>query len=315
MKKHLYFFLFPFLILLFSVNTHAQSDTNNVVVKFLVNVNSVGTISLYQDTIKEGEIYTIKAHDLPGNYKSAQDLYNALVGSEFYFQDSSLDTNIVLLFTLKGIDQSTGTYTSDSTGSNFFFHAEFDVLINNQLQSSPYYFKNNKYAVLKIKKDSAFYNFMTKTQISVQQALDFVYQETNGKFTSSDIITEEDSTYITAKMRHFSEVVGGSKSALTGVKQSDVLNKSIPTDYVLKQNYPNPFNPSTTIQFALPQKSYVVLSVYNVLGVKVATLVNNTENAGLHSINFDASNLASGLYIYELKTDNIIKTRKMLLLK
>jgi hypothetical protein len=87
------------------------------------------------------------------------------------------------------------------------------------------------------------------------------------------------------------------------------------TDFVLAQNYPNPFNPSTTISFNLPQTSNATLSVYNVLGQRVAVLVNGQMSAGAHSISFDASRLASGMYIYELRAGNFVQQKRMMLIK
>ncbi len=87
------------------------------------------------------------------------------------------------------------------------------------------------------------------------------------------------------------------------------------TDFVLAQNYPNPFNPSTTIAFNLPQTSNATLTVYNVLGQRVAVLVNGQLSAGAHSVSFDASRLASGLYIYELRAGNFVQQKRMMLIK
>lgn len=83
----------------------------------------------------------------------------------------------------------------------------------------------------------------------------------------------------------------------------------------LNQNYPNPFNPTTTISFALPVDTDVNLTVYNLLGQRVAVLANGQFRSGQHSINFDASALASGMYIYRLEANNQTHTRKMLLIK
>jgi hypothetical protein len=90
---------------------------------------------------------------------------------------------------------------------------------------------------------------------------------------------------------------------------------SIPKDFVLEQNYPNPFNPSTKISFGLPQRSSVVLKVFNTLGQEVAELVDGSLEAGTHSFNFDASKLTSGIYIYSLKTDAGVISKKMTLVK
>ena len=92
------------------------------------------------------------------------------------------------------------------------------------------------------------------------------------------------------------------------------------SEFILEQNYPNPFNPSTKIKFTIPfvetrDRVSVRLKVYDVLGNEVSTLVNSTQEAGKHSINFDASKLASGLYIYTLNTGNFTSSKKMMLLK
>ena len=90
---------------------------------------------------------------------------------------------------------------------------------------------------------------------------------------------------------------------------------SNPNVYSLAQNYPNPFNPSTLIQYSIAEPGNVTLEVYNMLGQKVAQLVNGTQNAGAHTVQFDASALSSGVYIYQLKAGNYLETRKMMLIK
>ena len=89
----------------------------------------------------------------------------------------------------------------------------------------------------------------------------------------------------------------------------------VPQSYTLSQNYPNPFNPTTTIRYRLPAASKVTLKVYDILGREVATLVNHRVSAGEHSVNFNASHLASGIYIYQLKAGNFIQTKSMTLIK
>jgi hypothetical protein len=88
-----------------------------------------------------------------------------------------------------------------------------------------------------------------------------------------------------------------------------------PVEFALNQNYPNPFNPSTVISFDLPQSEFVNLSVYNILGEKVATLINSQMEQGRYHQEFDASHLTSGVYIYRLTAGNVVFTRKMMLTK
>ncbi len=88
-----------------------------------------------------------------------------------------------------------------------------------------------------------------------------------------------------------------------------------PKNYHLFQNYPNPFNPTTTINYQLPQAGFVSLKVYDVLGREVASLVTEEKPAGRYTINFEAPDLASGIYIYQLRVNDYVSSRKMLLLK
>lgn len=89
----------------------------------------------------------------------------------------------------------------------------------------------------------------------------------------------------------------------------------LPDNFTLNQNYPNPFNPSTIISFDVPQSSFINLSVYSILGEKVATLVNEFVEQGRYNYNFDASELTSGTYIYRLSADGVSITKKMMLTK
>ena len=88
-----------------------------------------------------------------------------------------------------------------------------------------------------------------------------------------------------------------------------------PETFELSQNYPNPFNPTTTIKFALPHRTDVSLKVFDVLGREVATLIQGVKDAGAYEVTFNAKNLASGMYIYQLKAGNFVSTKKMMLMK
>lgn len=99
-------------------------------------------------------------------------------------------------------------------------------------------------------------------------------------------------------------------TAITGV---DGLG--IPEEFALEQNYPNPFNPTTVIRYGLPEQSNVVLRVYNILGQEVATLVNTVQPAGWHEVNFNATQLSTGLYIYRIEAKDFVSIKKMMLVK
>jgi hypothetical protein len=93
------------------------------------------------------------------------------------------------------------------------------------------------------------------------------------------------------------------------------LFSGIPEYYELKQNFPNPFNPSTTIYYALPEESAVELMIYDVLGNQVLSYTVDKQSAGYHKYIFNAAEYNSGVYIYRLRTDNFIETKKMVLMK
>lgn len=92
-------------------------------------------------------------------------------------------------------------------------------------------------------------------------------------------------------------------------------NNIIAGSYNLEQNYPNPFNPSTTISFTLPERSFTILKVYDILGKEVATLINEEMNQGKHAIHFNAANFASGVYLYTLQAGLKSFSKKMILMK
>ena len=100
---------------------------------------------------------------------------------------------------------------------------------------------------------------------------------------------------------------------LTPVKEQG--GSKIPTVFSLAQNYPNPFNPTTMITYDIPRTSEVTIAVYNVLGEKVATLVDGRLNAGEYKVSFDGGNLPSGVYFYRIQAGNYTSARKMILIK
>ncbi len=92
-------------------------------------------------------------------------------------------------------------------------------------------------------------------------------------------------------------------------------NKQSVNSYTLYQNYPNPFNPTTQINYSIEKAGMVTLNVYDVLGRKVASLINEYQTAGSHTLNFNAASLASGIYFYRLEAGNYNSVKKMILMK
>ena len=111
------------------------------------------------------------------------------------------------------------------------------------------------------------------------------------------------------------KVENGQPTSIKQVPVSNEENPEIPTSVSLKQNYPNPFNPTTTIRFELDQATFAKLTVYDLLGRKVRELVNEIRPAGTNTIQFDAANLASGIYLYRLEANGAAQTKRLTLIK
>ena len=137
----------------------------------------------------------------------------------------------------------------------------------------------------------------------------------NGKGTTSEI-----TDYI------FSDIPNASGTYTYRLKQIDYdgsyefsnevqAHFIIADDFTLSQNYPNPFNPVTTIEYQIPQSSFVTIKVYDALGKEVVTLVNEEKPAGIHEVNFEPKDLTSGLYLYKIKAGSFEQTKKMIFLK
>ncbi len=101
----------------------------------------------------------------------------------------------------------------------------------------------------------------------------------------------------------------------SGASRIEQIGADVPRTFLLEQNYPNPFNPSTTIRYQLPVASEVKLEVYDVLGKKVAKLVNERQAAGVYQVIWNANGLSSGTYFYRLQAGQFVQTRKMMLVK
>jgi hypothetical protein len=136
----------------------------------------------------------------------------------------------------------------------------------------------------------------------------------NGNSNSPKEYSFTDKTITEGKYSYrLKQIDNDGKFTYSGVVDVDIEN--IPTDYALYQNYPNPFNPSTTIKFGLLQDGIVILEVYNLVGEKVATLVNEELTAGYHTIDFNGSRLSSGIYLYKLSSGEFTSTKKFVLMK
>ena len=102
-----------------------------------------------------------------------------------------------------------------------------------------------------------------------------------------------------------------SASLVTAVEDE----QTAPNNFILAQNFPNPFNPSTTINFTLPQTSKVKLTLFDAVGREIEQIASKEFSAGVHSVNYNASNLSSGVYFYKIEAGSFVQTKKMILMK
>jgi hypothetical protein len=162
------------------------------------------------------------------------------------------------------------------------------------------------------------------------EASNFVYADwpipIDLSYTDSDLLTAGlggfplgdlawfPSTYATWKAQEGTEMTN-IQAVLDGPVGAVQNGKELPQKFQLNQNYPNPFNPTTVINYSIAKAGNVTLKVYNVLGEEVATLVNGYQAANTYNVNFNASDLASGVYIYQLRSGSDVVSKKMVLMK
>lgn len=138
--------------------------------------------------------------------------------------------------------------------------------------------------------------------------------ENLGQSRIQSIMVHNDFIYA-ANGNYFAVPVSVWKRPLQEVINVEINLYELPDYYSLEQNYPNPFNGMTMIKYRIPQRSYVTLKVFDLLGREITTLVNSLEDAGEKSVNFNAGNLASGIYYYKLESEATAQIKKMVLIK
>ena len=136
----------------------------------------------------------------------------------------------------------------------------------------------------------------------------------NGAGTVFDYVVPLPGTYNYECDNHSAfGMVGSFTAALTGV--DDQQTNGSPLSFRLEQNFPNPFNPTTSIKYQIPNTKHVTLKVFNMIGQEVATVVDEDQESGYKSVQFDGGGLSSGVYFYQLTAGDFIQTKRLLLLK
>lgn len=307
-----------FLLITFSGSLFAQNTVDFVFkIRYKKEIPLVGSVWLTttvdSGSFNEGQPYIVPPFTMPSGLSSLQATYDAITGGVFLLDNGSIDEDLFLEMILDGLDSGSGMYVPvfDDT---LFVNLNINVYVNNQLVEGNYYFNENKYIWFKVPKSPAFIDFVQNTLRFGLDDLGFAYIEPDG-FESFGIETINNVDSVMFRAIHLSKFGGGRGhiSTTTGIGYEKL--EGVPSKYELAQNYPNPFNPSTTIKYAIPSAGNVQLKIYNVLGSEVATLISDYQEAGNYEVIFNAENLSSGIYLYTLKTNNKIITKKMMLVK
>ena len=195
-------------------------------------------------------------------------------------------------------------YYYDTLESKFKLQYEFERFFNSfakpSLEKYVEYYLDNTFNMGK-----AYLSYDSEGYLISARSYRFYNSLTDSMPASYWINFENNNNIFSADARHLS------------ITYRDLV--SVPTNktyqFELAQNYPNPFNPTTTIQFSIPETSFIELSVFDILGRKVAKLVEGKFEVGTHKVTFDATNLSSGIYFYKLKSEKFSAVKKMILMK
>lgn len=237
----------------------------------------------------------------------------------------NINNAISLLTTALSYFESDGNHLKTTKGLNFYANITSAVNLIYSYLSNPIYGKNIKSAMN--------YLFDGTYQITLILRDDAVIAIANGQCTLSNCNealksanTEIGKALLDSKQNNyvyiynhftnswkFSANILGANLRKDGSGESDPIN--LPTQYALEQNFPNPFNPTTSIRFSMPESNYALLQIYDVLGNLIATLIDENLEAGYHSVDWNAGNLSSGIYMYRLTSGNFIAVKKLILMK
>ena len=296
---------------LFVVKDGAVIKSSNGGVSWDSVNTGLGSVDARSIFIIGNEVYT-NIYD-NGLYRSSIgniNWMNVSAGLSTYYRNvrsmvaSPNDSNKIYI----GTDE--GVYFSDNGGTSW---ALFNNGMDNNLVDYLIFVKNNIFAGMGSGKGGVMtYSVSTSKWMFMNDGLpEYPYVNAMTADSSNIYIANSNEDFI--RYRPINQI-----TAVNDYKKNGVVNK-----FLLSQNYPNPFNPTTTITYTIPKvvgvkfasAVTVQLKVFNALGKEVATLVNELETPGNYKVNFDASNLSSGIYYYQLKFGNFLETKKMILLR
>jgi len=296
---------------LFAVNLFATEYSVNYQINMHNPCNgNIFTIESQTGAFQTGSSFTLSAATLPSELTNWQSLYDALVGTEFGIDSGALNENITIYLNLMDFNCSVnGQYNNP----DLFMFIGITVITESGVVTPInefFHFNQGKYAYFKMPRSVNLNNLFATLNL-VYDNLAFGYY-VGGLFLSNGLSFEVTPTHVNLYLSHFSKFGGGRRNI---VSVEEEIITGVPSSFDLFQNYPNPFNPTTNIRYSVVESGLVSLKVYNVTGQEVTTLVSSYKDAGIYEVSFNASTLPSGVYVYELKQNNNIITKKMSLIK
>jgi hypothetical protein len=270
-----------------SVSSNLKINPGEYINSLAVSPNNTGGNNIFAGTTK-GSVYL--SADIGINWSCISDSI-----SQYIIDSFTANTN-----TTGGTDLYAWTYYK-----GMFFSSDFG---KNWTLLNKHSYKAKIYGI-----DNNLFSVSPEDDIYLSTDNGTSWKDVSGNLPNTDI-----TSLVLADNNLYASVWGSGiwwrplSELLTPVKDKQ---NNLPINYSLQQNYPNPFNPSTVIEYQLPKSSFVTLKVYDVLGREVRTLFNGYKTLGKYSVSFDASNYASGVYFYRLKSDGYSSIKKMILMK
>jgi hypothetical protein len=287
-----------------------ESSAFVIVADSSIDTTGLNTITITRDSpnpqgysvmkgLTEGEIWTLSGLPYP---------MNVLNGGSVYFPIGSLVEDIRIHISLPAFAEVQG----DSVGWNVagvVGGIDFTVMINDTI-SEPYYFETPLIVSLIYKQ-----GLLDKLGID-PNTLGLYFATSEGDSVSFDPSGITATTIDLVFNRIFSGVVHFSTLAIVGETSVTAIDDPvIPSNYMLEQNYPNPFNPVTTFRYTLPEAQNVSITIYDITGRQVETLLSGYQQAGSYMLKWNASHYSTGIYFYRLSAGSFTATNKMILIK
>ncbi|MFC1558891.1 putative Ig domain-containing protein, partial [candidate division KSB1 bacterium] len=292
------------------IDTSVSGAINTVTIqKMLPNGNLHNKVNVIQEGGRE---YKFSGFPSPLNF---------LNGGRLMFPAGSLSEDIKITIKLPQLanirGDSVARFQSPDTTKVVASGAEFNVTVDGDTVS-PYYFDSPVSVSLPYKR-----GLLNELGLNPEDLSAAFYSDTAGLDTTgiTNAVIDSSRNRIIVDVAHFSTIVlyGENIDITTEVEELNSISQ-IPTNYSLKQNYPNPFNPETRIKYQIPVPTRVTIKIFNLLGQEIITLIDREQFSGSYELIWDGRNslgtkVSSGIYIYQMRTKEFIKFKKMVLIK